>query len=167
MSNPQVHAYTLGGGQDISQPILWRPRQSGYDMHHVSGSEYETLVREQAAFEVHSNLPAEATTVDIGTDVITSDARKIGYVEDVVYDEDGLIVEFKVGGGVFHHHAFTIPIDQVASIAHRAIRLRIREDELEQAETVQDARPAKPDAQNSSPLASHVVPLDATTGIPG
>jgi len=79
--------------------------------------------------EVESNLPENATRLGKGTDVVGSDGKKIGTVEDVVYSDDGSVTGFMVKAGFLFHHDIDVPADWIESISDDKVRLRVTADQ--------------------------------------
>jgi uncharacterized protein YrrD len=115
--------FAMGGGPTTNQAIYWKAGSGRREMHGASMNTYQVAVAESAVVEVRSNLPESSVVIDRGTDVITADDRKLGVIEDIVYNERGEISGFVVKGGFIQHHDVVIPIADVVAITHRYIRL--------------------------------------------
>lgn len=81
--------------------------------------------------EVESNLPENATRLDAGTDVIGSDGKKLGKVEDVTYTEHGDITSFVVKAGFLFHHDVDIPAKWISSISDAGVHLTVTADQAD------------------------------------
>jgi uncharacterized protein YrrD len=80
--------------------------------------------------EVRSGLPDAAVVLDRGTDVLASDDRKIGTVDEIIFDERGDITAFVIKAGFFTHQDITVPVERVDAITHRYVRLNVMPDEI-------------------------------------
>lgn len=81
--------------------------------------------------EVESNLPENATRLDSGSDVIGSDGKKLGTVENVTYTEDGDITSFIVKAGFLFHHDIDIPAEWISSVSDEGVHLTVTADQAE------------------------------------
>jgi hypothetical protein len=104
---------------------MWRASGVGRAMQPIGEAGYLAAVAEAAPVEVRSDLPAEAVTLNTGTDVIAADNEKIGTVDEALYDETGQLTAFVVKAGFFHPRDITVPISDVAAITHRYVRLNV------------------------------------------
>ncbi len=77
-----------------------------------------------------SSLPEDALIISEGTDVVGSDFKKIGKIDQVVL-EDGRITSFVVKAGFIFKHDLHIPVSQVAGASSDHVRLNITADEAE------------------------------------
>jgi len=82
--------------------------------------------------EVESNLPENATRIDAGTDVVGSDGKKIGVVDDVLFSEDGDVTGFVVKAGFLFHHDVDVPADWIESVTDDKVRLRVTADQADE-----------------------------------
>lgn len=122
--------FAVGAGPTMNQPILYRTGTGHHQMHAARTNYYEAAVAGGAVVEVRSSLPDAAVVLDKGTDVLTADDRKIGTVDEIVFDDRGEIGGFVVRAGFFTHHDITVPIEQVDAITHRFVRLKVMSDEI-------------------------------------
>lgn len=83
---------------------------------------------------IESNVPFEDVVLDEDTDVLGSDGRKIGTVDEVHYGPDGRITGFVVKAGFLLRYDVEIPADWVESVGEQHVRLRVS------AENVREAR---------------------------
>ncbi|HEX7101097.1 MAG TPA: PRC-barrel domain-containing protein [Nitrolancea sp.] len=81
--------------------------------------------------EVESNLPENASRLDSGSDVVGSDGKKLGTVEDVTYTENGDITSFVVKAGFLFHHDVNIPAEWISSISDDVVHLTVTADEAD------------------------------------
>jgi len=81
--------------------------------------------------ESFSNVGAEDTTISEGTDVLDTNEKKIGKVDEILFDDDQAITGFVVKAGFLFHHDLEIPIDKVVSIGYFFIGTRTTEKEAE------------------------------------
>ena len=63
------------------------------------------------------------------TDVVGSDGRKLGRVDEVLFDDENRIVGFVVKTGLLVKHDVRIPMAWVAGIAHDHVRLSVTKEE--------------------------------------
>jgi uncharacterized protein YrrD len=82
--------------------------------------------------EVESNLPENATRIDKGTDVVSSDDHKIGTVEDISYGPDGDLSRFVIKAGFLFHHDVNIPADWIESVSGDRVRLNVTADQAQE-----------------------------------
>ena len=90
---------------------------------------YRTSALDAPDMEVESNLPEWEGRLDSGTDVVGSDGKKIGTVEDVDYDATGKLTGFVVKAGFLFHHDVSIPMNWIESIAADTVILNITADQ--------------------------------------
>lgn len=83
--------------------------------------------------EVESNLPENATRLDSGSEVIGSDGKKLGTVENVTYTEDGDITSFVVKAGLLFHHDVDIPAEWISSVSDDGVHLTVTADRADAA----------------------------------
>jgi len=81
--------------------------------------------------EVESNLPETATRLDSGSDVVGSDGKKLGTVENVTYTEDGDITSFVVKAGFLFHHDVDIPAEWISSVSDDGVHLTVTADQAD------------------------------------
>src|SRR4051812_27454439 len=81
--------------------------------------------------ESFSNVGAEDTTISEGTDVLDTNEKKIGKIDEILFDDTQTITGFVVKAGFLFHHDLEIPIDKVVSIGHAHVRLSLTEKEAE------------------------------------
>lgn len=97
-----------------------------------TGTFHEMAQRDSPGFETESNLPAQDIVIDTGTDVIASDGKKLGTVNDVVYGPDGRISGYIIRAGFLFHHDVTVPAEKIESIGEDHVRLRVTAEQLDQ-----------------------------------
>jgi uncharacterized protein YrrD len=129
--------FSLGAGPTTNQPILYRRGTARHDMHAARTNMFETAVAGGAVVEVRSSLPDAAVVLDRGTDVLAADDRKIGTIDEIIFDERGDITGFVIRSGFFTHRDLTVPVERIDAITHRYVRLNVMSDEIgmEMAET--------------------------------
>jgi uncharacterized protein YrrD len=81
--------------------------------------------------ESFSNVDKGDTTISEGTDVLDTNEKKIGKVDEILFDDAQSITGFIVKAGFLFHHDLEIPIDKVVSIGHAHVRLSLTEKEAE------------------------------------
>ncbi len=97
-----------------------------------AGMSREAAQRDSPGFETESNLPAQDIVIDRGTDVIASDGKKLGTVDDVIYGPDGRISGYIVRAGFLFHHDVTVPAEMIETIGEDHVRLRVTAEQLRQ-----------------------------------
>jgi len=93
---------------------------------------FRTSAMESPDLEVETNLPEWEGRVDSGTDVVGSDGKKIGTVEDVSYDAGGKVSGFVVKAGFLFHHDVNIPADWIESVSGDRVRLNVTADQAKE-----------------------------------
>ena len=78
-----------------------------------------------------SSLPEGALLISDGTDVVDSEFKKIGRVDEVVLDGDTVTAIIVKAGFIFKHD-LQIPVSMIAGASSDHIRLTISADEAEQ-----------------------------------
>lgn len=73
--------------------------------------------------ETFSNLGDSTTTITHGTDVLDTNEKKIGKVDEILFDDTQSISGFIVKAGFLFHHDLEIPIDWVVSIGAEHVRI--------------------------------------------
>lgn len=81
--------------------------------------------------ETFSNVGAENTTISSGTDVLDTNEKKIGKVDEILFDDNQAISGFIVKAGFLFHHDLEIPIDWVVSIGSEHVRISKTAEEAE------------------------------------
>ncbi|MGA7671688.1 MAG: PRC-barrel domain-containing protein [Nitrolancea sp.] len=81
--------------------------------------------------EVKTNLPERSVRIDHGTDVVGSDGKKLGTVDEVDYAEDGEIDGFVVKAGFLFHHDIRIPSDWINEVNGDLVTLTVTSDQAE------------------------------------
>jgi uncharacterized protein YrrD len=110
-------------------PLMWRSTYLGHGSHPASRSLLESAPVDAPPIEIRSNLPDDALLVGTGTDVISSDGRKLGRVKDVIY-ADGIFTDLVIHSGTIHHHEFSVSAEEIESVTPAHVRLRITAEEV-------------------------------------
>ncbi len=97
-----------------------------------SGMSREVAQRDAPGAESESNLPSQDIVIDRGTDVIASDGKKLGTIDDVISGPDGRITGYIVRAGFLFHHDVAIPAAMIETIGEDHVRLRVTAEELRQ-----------------------------------
>jgi len=119
----QTGPYPIGTASGPT--VLLRSTYTGSGYQSVTRGLGEPAPAEGPTMEMRSNLPDDAAAVGAHTEVISSDARRIGTVDEIVYDEDGEIQELIVKAGFFTHHPVRVARKDIASLTHDEVRLAI------------------------------------------
>ena len=93
---------------------------------------FRTSAMDAPDLEVETNLPEWEGRLNSGTDVVGSDGKKIGTVEDVAYDVDGKLTGFVVKAGFLFHHDVDVPADWIESISGNRVRLHVTADQAKE-----------------------------------
>jgi uncharacterized protein YrrD len=80
-----------------------------------------------------TNLDADDVRIDTGTDVVGSDGKKLGTVDELLFDDANTVTGFVVRAGFLFKHDVEVPMTSVAGIAHDHIRLNVTKDQAEAA----------------------------------
>jgi len=75
------------------------------------------------------NLPEDSILLSEGTEVVGSDGKKVGHVDEVFVDGERGITGFLVKAGHLFTHDIRVPMSYVAGISHVHVRLNIAADE--------------------------------------
>jgi uncharacterized protein YrrD len=121
-----------GGG--VGGPIFYDSSvtATGYTNYPGSDSFFDVAPLDPPVVETRSNLSEEDVILRQGTDVIGSDGKKIGTVDDIQLDNDGKIIGFVVKAGFLFHHDLTIPASAVTEYDDDRVQLNITSDAAEQ-----------------------------------
>jgi uncharacterized protein YrrD len=68
-----------------------------------------------------------------GTEVVASDGRKVGTVAEIFVTPDGKVTGFVVKAGFLFKRDVVIPIEWVAEIGEKHIRLKMTADDTEES----------------------------------
>jgi uncharacterized protein YrrD len=66
-----------------------------------------------------------------GSDVIGSDGKKIGTVDDIQFDHSGAVTGFIVQAGFLFHHDLSIPASAVTEYDDNRVHVNITSDAAE------------------------------------
>jgi len=97
-----------------------------------AGMSHEATQRDSPGVETESNLPAQDIVIDRGTDVIASEGKKLGTVDDVIYGPDGRISGYIVRAGFLFHHDDAIQAEMIETIVEYHVRLPVTAEQLRQ-----------------------------------
>ncbi|HMM43796.1 MAG TPA: PRC-barrel domain-containing protein [Thermomicrobiales bacterium] len=121
--------------------VLHRTHAPMHEGRHVSSAAYVDWVMSAAAVEVRSDLPETGAAVDVGTDVVTRDGRKIGTIEAIDVDEVRQVRGYVVRSGMFHRLDLVIPEDLIDAVTEDHVRLAVDADHLRFVATEMAAEP--------------------------
>ena len=125
---PTGEAFRTGAypvGTASGPTVLLRSTYAGSGYQAAMRGLGEPAATEGPTIEMRSNLPDEAVAIGSHTQVITSDGKRIGTVDEIVYDADGELQELIVKAGFLSHHALHVARKDIASVTHEAVRLAI------------------------------------------
>jgi len=71
------------------------------------------------------DLPEDSVVLSKGTVVIGSDGRKIGHVDEILFDSEDQMVGFLVKAGHLFTHDVRVPMSSVAGISDSRVRLNV------------------------------------------
>lgn len=109
-------------------------------LHGSGGGQYPHTGSEAFFFEAPmgnvqvenvSSLSADALLISEGTDVVGSDFKKIGHIDQIMVDGEGVISSILVKAGWLFKHDIHIPIELVAGASSDHVRLTVTADEAE------------------------------------
>jgi uncharacterized protein YrrD len=107
----------------------WIRGSSGGDLPHTgSGSLFFELPVGTIEAENLDNLPEDSILLSEGTDVVGSDGKKVGRVDEVFVSERA-ITGFLVKAGHLFRHDIRVPMSAVAGISHAHVRLNVTAEE--------------------------------------
>jgi hypothetical protein len=78
-----------------------------------------------------SNLPEDSLLISEGTDVIGSDGKKVGTIDELIVDDERKVTAILVKAGWLFKHDVRMPVTAVAAAAHDHVRLKITAEEAE------------------------------------
>lgn len=110
----------MGGGSVLAET---GPGSGQYSR--VTGGSLGAFQLEDTTMEVRSNLPENAVVLQKGTDVFSSDGKKLGAVDDLSYDSDGTLTGLHVRSGILRHHEAYAPASLIQSMTHERITLNV------------------------------------------
>lgn len=84
-----------------------------------------TTAGDNPAIETITNLPPQDVVISEGTPVIGADGKKIGNVDHVIFGDGGNLQGFVVKSGFIFRRAIVVPIEAVADVGAKTIRLTV------------------------------------------
>src|SRR5206468_11610224 len=78
-----------------------------------------------------SNLPEDSVLIDKGVEVIGSDGKKVGHIDELIVDDERRVTAFVVKSGWLFKHDVRIPLSAIADRAHDHVRLNVTAEEAE------------------------------------
>ncbi|HQX62412.1 MAG TPA: PRC-barrel domain-containing protein [Thermomicrobiales bacterium] len=124
-SLPYVQPSASGGLYLYGAPFVGR----GYEGR--SDSFYDAAPTNPPILQNQSNLEETNTLISAGTDVVGSDEKKIGTVEEVYVNTDGEVTGFLIKKGWIFTHDIRIPMDWVREVDGDKIHLTLTGSEAE------------------------------------
>jgi sporulation protein YlmC with PRC-barrel domain len=88
-------------------------------------------IRLDATVSVESNVPIDYDVISRGTDVFAADGHRVGTVAEVLIDPDGNVTGFVVKERVLFKHDVFIPVEGIADIGDKHIRLKVTAEQAE------------------------------------
>jgi uncharacterized protein YrrD len=79
------------------------------------------------------DLPPDSVLLNKGTEVIGSDGKKVGHVDEIIIDSERGITGFLVKAGHVFTHDVHVPMSSVAGISHVHVRLNVTAEEAARA----------------------------------
>jgi sporulation protein YlmC with PRC-barrel domain len=80
-----------------------------------------------------SSLPDDTVLISGATEVVGSDGKKVGQIDEIFVDDEQRITGLLVRGGWLFKHDVTIPTGVIGVVTHDRIHLTVSADEAEQA----------------------------------
>jgi uncharacterized protein YrrD len=74
------------------------------------------------------DLPEDSVLLNTGTEVVGSDGRKVGHVDEILIGDDRKIVGFLVKAGHVFTHDVRVPMSSIAGISQKRVRLNVTAD---------------------------------------
>lgn len=121
--------------------VLHRAHAPMHEGRHVNSSAYVDWVMSAAAVEVRSDLPDVGSAIDVGTDVVTRDGRKLGKIEAIDIDEARHVRGYVVRESLFHRLDLVIPEAMIEAVTDDHVRLAVDADDLRFVATTRDVDP--------------------------
>jgi len=119
------YADALGGRTIVdATPDLGR----GYEG--AAGSFFDPAPLNPPIEETERNIPDIDVTLGKGTDVISSDGKKLGTVDEILFDNMGNTSGFIVESGLIEKHHFRIPIDWVGEVDDNKVHLTVTAEKV-------------------------------------
>jgi len=129
LKTPGDFTYTGRLGAQATVPGLgehWVMRAPGGDFSTVdSNSLFAPAPIGTLEAQNLDDLPPDSILLSKGTEVIGSDGRKIGHVDEDFVDSERGITEFLVKAGYLFTHDVRVPMSSVAGINHAHVRLNV------------------------------------------
>jgi sporulation protein YlmC with PRC-barrel domain len=115
----------LSGAGHMQLPIFWRSSYSGHEFATAGRFEFDSAPVAPLGVEIRSNISEDMVVVDEHTAVIACDGKKLGVVDEVLFDEYGDISGFVVRTGLLHIERIRVPVETVKTVTTQRIRLRV------------------------------------------
>lgn len=104
---------------------------TGYTNYPGTDSFFDAAPLDPPVVETRSNLDELDVVIKNGTDVYGSDGKKVGTVDDVRFDEGGVLAGFIVRAGFLFKHDVAIPGSAVSEIDDDRVQLNITSEQAE------------------------------------
>lgn len=104
---------------------------TGYGNYPGQDSFFEAAPLNPPVVETRSNLDELDVILKQGTDVIGSDGKKVGTVDDIQFDDSGHLTGFIVKAGFLFHHDISVPASAVSEVDDHRVQLNITSDAAE------------------------------------
>ena len=110
----------MGGGSVLAESS---PGSGQYSR--ITGGSMGAYQLLDTTMEEQSNLPENAVVLQKGTDVFASDDKKLGHLDDLAYDDQGVLTALHIRSGVLRHHETLAPANLIQSMTHERVTLNI------------------------------------------
>jgi len=104
---------------------------AGYSNYPGQDSFFEAAPINPPVVETRSNLDELDVILKQGTDVVGSDGKKVGTVDDIQFDDNGYLTGFVIKAGFLFHHDISIPASAVSEVDDARVLLNITSDAAE------------------------------------
>jgi uncharacterized protein YrrD len=105
---------------------------TGYTSYPGNDSFFEMAPIDPPVVETRSNLSELDVILRHGSDVMGSDGKKIGTVDEIQFDNDDRLTGFIVKAGFLFHHDLSIPASAVSEYDDDRVQLSITSEDAEQ-----------------------------------
>ena len=110
----------MGGGSVLGETS---PGSGQYSR--LTGGSMGAYQLTDTTMEVQSNLPENAVVLEKGTDVVASDGKKLGHLDDLAYDSEGVLTGLHIRSGILRHHETLAPASLIQSMTHERVNLNV------------------------------------------
>lgn len=120
VEQPFLVPAAIGGGR-----LYYTAPTTGRGYPAAGSSFFEPAPLDPPAVEDRANIPPQDVMIGKGTDVVGADGKKVGSVDEVVFDEHGRMTGFVVKEGLIFKHQLRVPMDWVDNAGEDEILLNV------------------------------------------